>query len=444
MKNRTLIYSVLFCFFLALFNCTNDDTPAPNLFEGIIESTITYGGTKNESAQAVTKTTDGGFAVLGYTQSMNGDVTDKQNESFDYWLLKFDSENNLQWSKTYGGSNDDRGNDIIQTTDGGYAIIGYSSSIDQDVTENQGTRDYWLLKLDSSGNISWQKSYGYSGVDVGHNVIQTNEGGFFITGVLDVTASAGEGNTSRTTSRHAGGDYWALKLDASGTIEWSRYYGGGFTDTPFDAIQTNDGYIIIGSSDSNDVDISNNKGTYDFWVVKVSNSGNLIWEKSFGGDEIDEARAIAATDDGNFIIAGDTRSNTIDVSQNNGAADLWLIKLAPNGDLLWEKTYGGSNFDVARSIEKTDDNGFLISGSTRSSDGDVTTNKGQNDAWVLKTDPNGNIQWQKTIGGSDIDFAFDATELNDKTVILVGESNSNNIDIPTNQGFTDLLITKIK
>jgi hypothetical protein len=444
MKNRAKIHIILFGLILSLVNCSKDDSQPSDNFENVVDSVLTYGGSKNESAQAVTKTNDGGYAVLGYTQSMDGNITDKQNESFDYWLLKFDSENNLQWSKTYGGTNDDRGNDIIQTSDGGYAIIGYSSSTDEDVNENAGQRDYWLLKLDSFGNISWQKSYGYSGIDVGHNVLQTNDGGFFITGVLDVTASGGEGNTSRTASRHAGGDYWALKLDASGAIEWSKYYGGGFTDTPYDAIQTNDGYIIIGSSDSDDVDIADNKGTYDFWVVKISNTGNIIWEKSFGGDEIDEARAITSANDGNYVIAGDTRSNNTDVSQNNGAADLWLIKISPNGDLLWEKTYGGSSFDVARSIENTEDNGFLIAGSSRSSNGDIEVNQGQNDAWVLKTNSNGEIQWQKTIGGLDIDFAFDAAELNNKTVVIVGESNSNDLDIENNQGFTDLLIIKIK
>ncbi|MCT4628305.1 hypothetical protein [Winogradskyella sp.] len=443
MKLKKITHIIIACLFLSVINCSKDDSQPSNPFQGVVEKITTYGGSKNESAKAVTKTNDGGYAVLGHTQSIDGDITDKQNENFDYWLLKFDSENNLQWSKTYGGSNDDRGNDIIQTADGGYIVIGYSSSNDEDVSENAGLRDYWLLKLDASGNIIWQKSYGYSGIDVGHNITQTNDGGFFITGVLDVTASGGEGNTSRNANRHAGGDYWALKLDTSGNIEWSKYFGGGFTDTPYDAIQTNDGYIIVGSSDSDDVDISDNKGTYDFWVVKISNTGSMIWEKSFGGDEIDEARAIASTNDGNFIIAGDTRSNNTDVSQNNGAADLWLIKISPIGDLIWEKTYGGSSFDVARSIERTEDNGFLISGSSRSSDGDLSVNQGQNDAWVIKTDANGQIQWQKTIGGTDIDFAFDATELNDNTLVVVGESNSNDLEIENNKGFTDLLIVKI-
>ena len=200
---------------------------------------------------------------------------------------------------------------------------------------------------------------------------------------------------------------------------------------------------MIGSSDSNDVDITNNKGGYDFWVVKIDKVGALLWEKSFGGDEIDEARAITATNDDGFIIIGDTRSSNKDVSQNNGGADLWVIKISSEGNLLWEKTFGGSSFDVGRSVRKTNDNGFLISGSSRSAN-NAFLNKGQNDAWILKIDRNGNQQWQKTIGGSEIDFCYDAVELTNGNIISVGESSSNNQDITTNKGFTDLLIIKLK
>ena len=149
--------------------------------------------------------------------------------------------------------------------------------------------------------------------------------------------------------------------------------------------QTSDnGYILIGSSDSEDVDIKNNKGSYDFWVVKISGTGNLVWEKSFGGSQTDEARAITNTNDGNYLIVGDTRSSDLDISTNNGAADFWAIKISDTGDLIWEKSFGGGSFDAARSISKTQDGGFIISGSSRSADKDLSSNNGQNDAWVFK------------------------------------------------------------
>ena len=441
-----ILLAVGITFFCGCSNNDDSSNESPNGIKKETEFVRTIGGTKNESAQSVTKTSDGGYAILGYVQSADGDVANKQNDSFDYWLIKYDQNSILQWQKTYGGSDDDRGRDIIQTSDGGFAVLGYSKSNDGDVTENNGFNDFWISKLDASGTISWEQSFGFSGADDGISMIQTNDNGYLLTGVLDVSASNGEGNSkSFSSKRHAGGDYWAIKLNASGEKQWSKFFGGTFTDTPYDIIQTDDnGYIIVGSSDSDDVDIKGNKGSYDFWVIKISNTGDLIWEKSFGGSETDEARAITKSSDGNYIIVGDTRSNDLDISNNHGAADLWVIKVSPTGNLIWEKTFGGSSFDVGRSISKTQDNGFIISGSSRSTDGDISNNNGQNDAWVVKIDDHANLKWQKTVGGSDIDFAYDAVELNDKSIIVVGESNSTNIDIPENKGFTDLLIFKIK
>ncbi len=410
-----------------------------------LNSVITLGGSLNDSGQSITKTNDGGYAILGHTQSIDGDITDKTEENFDYWILKFDDQDQIQWQKTFGGSDNDRGRSLIQTQDGGYTLIGSSASNNGDVTVNNGAQDYWLIKLDASGNMSWQKSFGFTGNDIGISLIQTNDQGYLLSGILDVTASGGQGNTSRIEQRHAGGDYWVLKLDATGNLEWSRYFGGNFTDTPEGVVQTNDnGYIIAGGSDSEDTDISNNLGSYDFWVIKIDATGNLVWEKSFGGTEIDEAKGIVKANDGNFVIAGETRSNSIDVNSNNGAADLWLIKIDNDGNLLWEKNLGGSSFDVARSISLARDNGFLLSGSSRSSDGDVSENKGQNDAWVVKVDATGNIEWETTVGGANIDFAYGVSELNNGFVVAVGDTSSNDGDISVNKGFSDVLIMKFE
>jgi len=432
---------------LMVFACSKTEPIGkPNNPTTDIHFVKTLGGSLNERGESIIKTNDGGYAILGYAQSTDGDISNKPDESFDYWLLKYNQNHELQWQQAYGGSDDDRGANIIQTSEGGYALIGYSKSNNRDVTENNGANDFWLCKLDSSGKILWEKSFGFLGADNGNAIIQTQDDGFLITGVLDVSASNGQGNSKTSgAKRHAGGDYWAIKLNVSGEKQWSRYYGGTFTDTSYDVIQTNDnGYLLLGSSDSNDVDVKNNKGTYDFWIVKISETGTLLWEKSFGGSQIDEAYAICNSGDGNYLIVGDTRSNDFDVSNNNGAADLWLIKISPEGDLIWERNYGGTSFDTGQSISKTQDGGFIISGSSRSSDGDLKENKGQNDAWVLKINAEGNLLWQKTIGGSNIDFAYDAIELNDKSIVAVGESSSTNGDISTNKGFSDLLIFNIK
>ena len=305
-------------------------------------------------------------------------------------------------------------------------------------------RDFWLIKTDAQGNLIWERSFGFSGADEGINIIETSDNHFLLTGVLDVTSSGGQGNEGRNTTRHAGGDYWAIKVSQTGDLVWSRFYGGSFTDTPYGVVETsNNEFIMAGSSDSNDVDISANKGTYDFWVIKAAANGNLVWEQSFGGMEIDEARGIAATSDGNYVVVGDTRSSDQDVSQNNGGADLWVIKISDNGNILWEQSIGGTNFDVPRSINTTLDGGFLIAGSSRSSDGPVDLNQGQNDAWIVKVNSNGQMDWQRTFGGSEIDFGYDAVELSNGSIVLVGESSSSNGDLSENKGFSDLLIIKI-
>ncbi len=432
----------LFLLSIVFFSCSDDETVRQVPVDSI-EWVKTLGGSKNDQANSVINTQDGGYAILGFTQSNDGDITDKPNESFDYWVMKFSSSDELEWSKTYGGSLDDRGNKIIQTQDGGFIVVGESKSNDQDATLNAGAQDFWIVKLNSSGTIVWEKSLGYVGQDKANAVIQTSDNGYLITGVLDVTASGGAGNSKAVL--HAGGDYWAIKLSENGTTQWTKYFGGGLSEIPYDLIETQDnGFLLVGTSDSTDVDISNNVGGYDFWIVKIDALGSLVWEKSYGGSEIDEAFSITNTNDGNYAIVGSTRSSDVNISINNGDADLWLIKITPDGTLIWEKSIGGLSFDVGRSIVKTQDNGFLIAGSSRSVNGSLTANNGQNDAWAVKVDANGGLEWQKTIGGSQVDFGLGAIELIDKKVILVGHSSSSDFDILENKGFTDLLIVKIK
>lgn len=438
-------YTKLYFFivFTFLFCCESDDSITTNQIVSVREIS-TLGGTKNESGQSVVATSDGGFAVLGYSQSMDGDILNKSNISYDFWLLKYNFNGEQEWQKVYGGSSEDRGYDIILSNDNNMVIFGSSKSADGDVSLNAGSNDLWIAKISNSGAIIWEKSIGYSGSDNGYSVIQTIDNGYLLLGVLDVTASDGEGNNRISSHRHAGGDYWAVKLNANGVLEWSRYFGGNFTDTCYAASQTQDGdYIIIGSSDSYDVDISNNKGTYDFWIIKLSSEGNLIWEKSFGGSEIDEALDITSTADGNFIVCGNTRSNNIDVSLNNGAADVWLLKITPNGEILWEKTYGGNSFDTAKSIHKTTDNGFIIAGNSRSDNNDLTKNNGQNDGWIFKINQDGILQWQTSIGGSNIDLFMDSAQLQDGSIVAVGNTSSYDIDILENKGFTDLLLIRL-
>lgn len=428
---------------LLLTSCSKDQNVLSTDKVPSIQSVKTYGGSKNESARSVVATSDGGYAVLASTQSIDGDIpTNKTIVQYDFWVLKFDAQGQLQWQKTYGGTKDDRAYKMITTSDGGFVISGYNKSNDGDLSANAGFEDVWILKLSATGTIQWKTVTGFSGSDQGLTIIQTSDGGYLAGGILDVTASGGLGN-SKTAQRHAGGDYWMIKMTASGSIQWRRYFGGTNTDTCYDVVETTDGYIMVGSSDSTDTDIKGNKGSYDFWVVKINKSGTLLWEKSYGGKEIDEAYQIVPTSDGNFLIVGDTRSSDQDVTAQYGGADVWVIKIDADGKLIWQKNYGGSSFDAARAVVKVS-NGYVVTGSSRSSDQDVTSNKGQNDIWVIKIDEQGKLIWQKSLGGTDVDVAYGITRLQDQSLVIVGESSSSNGDISKNNGFTDMLLVKLK
>ncbi|MEM9646967.1 MAG: hypothetical protein AAF969_00690 [Bacteroidota bacterium] len=438
------------CVLLAVA-CISDDSQTPPLvqktFLGELDWVKSFGGSGEDTAQSVIQTVDGGYAVLGFSNSMDGNLSGKTTNVNDYWLVKLDADGNLQWDRAYGGSKDDRGQSVIQTSDGGYAIVGYAMSDDGDGSNNEGFHDNWILRLDTSGNILWEKSFGFSGHDHSYDVVETMDGGFFFAGFLDVTSSGGAGNEGKGSylTRHGVGEFWGTKLDANGNLEWRRYFGGTNNDRSYGVLQANDGgFVLAGASESDDFDITDPKGSYDFWVVKVSDQGEMLWQKSFGGTGIDKAYAIAKTLDGGYVVTGNTFSTDEDVSENKGESDVWLVKIGDNGNLLWEKSYGGTAFDAAHAVRPTSDGGFVIAGNSKSLDGDASQNNGENDLWILRTDAQGSLIFQQTFGGAGIDFGFDVLENGEGSLILVGETASDDFPSLESKGLTDMVVIKIK
>ena len=443
--------AVLCFLMIAIWSCSDDDgSPImmdTDTFLGEVEWIKTFGGSGEDTAQSIIQTSDGGYAILGHSNSVDGDLEGKALPVHDYWLLKLDAEGNLQWSKTYGGSKDDRGQSVIQTTDGGYALVGYAMSDDGDGSNNEGFHDNWIVRLDASGNILWEHSFGFSGHDHSYDVVQTKDGGFFFAGFLDVTQSNGEGNFGKGSylTRHGVGEFWGTKLDADGNLEWRRYFGGTNNDRAHSVVQADDGgYVLAGFSESDDFDVSNTKGSYDFWVVKVDGKGTLLWEKSFGGTGIEISYGIVKTQDGGYAITGNTFSTDTDVSKNNGESDVWLIKIDDNGNLLWESTFGGTGFDAAHGLDVTSNGGFVIAGNSKSLDGDATANFGENDLWIIKADVNGNLVYQQSFGGSGLDFGFDVVSTDDGSLVLVGEMASDDFLDIDSKGMTDVVVIKMK
>ncbi len=453
LKKNFEVYIVCVCMALLCYACSNDDNGTDPVMEpsaqflGEVDWVKNFGGTGEETAQSVIKTNDGGYAVLGFSNSTDGDLMGKTLAVNDYWLLKLNAEGELQWSKTYGGSKDDRGQSVIQTNDGGYAVTGYAMSSDGDGSNNEGFHDNWILKLDASGTIEWEKSFGFSGHDHSYDILQTADGGFFFVGFLDVTSAREDGFEEKGNSltRHGVGEFWATKISARGAMEWRRYFGGTNNDRAHAVVQSDDGgFVMTGFSESSDFDIKNSRGSYDFWVLKISQEGELVWERSYGGSGIEISKDIAKTDDGAYVIAGNTFSTDLDISKNNGESDIWLIKVDDAGNLLWEQTIGGSGFEDAQGITLSADGGFLISGNSKSADLDANANAGENDIWLVKTDSKGAPVWQKSFGGSGLDFGFDAIENEDHSVLLVGQLGSEDAPNTTLKGMTDLMVIKIK
>lgn len=452
--NYLIIMSILT---VLVYSCKSDDdnTTQPDVpdFTGELVWVNTFGGSNEDEAIDIVQSNDGSYMVLGTTRSINGDITGKTTTDLDYWLLKLNSDGEKQWDKTYGGSDIDQATSISKTNDGGYVISGFTGSTDGDVTENAGFHDYWIVKINSSGAIQWEKSFGFIGQDQAFQVIQTLDGGYFATGFLDVGLSEGQGNDFNDDDQvntrgtlHSLGDYWGIKMDANGNKIWRRYFGGSHVDQGKDVLQTDDGgFLMAGISESSDFDISDARGANDYWVIKVSADGDKVWEKSYGGIETDRAFSVIKATDGNYIIAGESRSIDADVTNPIGGGDIWVVKFnGANGDIIWEKSYGGTEFDTSRSITDLGNGKYAIAGSARSSDVDVSNNYGANDAWLVIIDENGNLEFEKNVGGSDIDFAYKTIGTSENEIILVGSTLSNDGDILINKGNKDLLIFKMK
>ncbi|MDD1729368.1 MAG: hypothetical protein LUQ50_09895, partial [Methanospirillum sp.] len=298
----------------------------------------------------------------------------------------------LTWQRCVGGSEDEESYAMIQTSDGGYLMGGYSYSNDGDVSGNHGSADYWIAKFDASKNLQWQKCLGGTGFEVISSIIQTTDGGYLAGG----HSFSNDGNV---TGNHGKSDIWIVKLDASGNITWQKCFGGSEYELIYSVIQMSDGgYLIGGATDSDDGDVSGHHGSRDIWVVKLDTSGNLVWQKCLGGSLHDVSYTTIQTTDGGFLVYGKTYSDDGNVTGYHGGLDIWVVKLDSAGTLVWQNCLGGSGLDYPYSVIQTTDGGYLVNGCSTSNDGNVTGNHGNSDIWALKLDTSGNLVWQKYLG----------------------------------------------
>ncbi len=322
----------------------------------------------------------------------------------------------IEWQHLYGSTDWDNEGDLVQATDGGYYFVGATRTNSGDVTGNNGGFDYWVVKLNASGAMEWERSLGGSQFDYPYGITATYYGGCLAVG----SARSNDGDVS---SNNGNVDAWVVKLNASGSIVWEKSYGGSQYDGALVVRETDDlGFILAASSNSNDLDVTGNNGFSDFWVVKLDTDGNLEWQKSLGSSQSESPSDILQTSLGGYIIVGTVGQADGDISAVIGESDYWVVMLDMFGTLIWERTYGGTRQDHAQSIVETSDGGFVIGGYTLSRDGDVSEYFDGIDGWLVKINSQGNIMWDKTLGNDQWNKIFHVNQFPDGRIVAAGET----------------------
>jgi hypothetical protein len=364
-----------------------------------------YGTSIGNVVLDITETGDGGYVFAGATG--NG------------WIFKTDANGNKLWEFTSSGV-DDQFNTVTTTTDGGYVAAGHRYR--KDVSGALTYTDILLVKLNASGSKVWEKTYGGSYNESAYKILKIADGGYVLAG--SVSSSDGDIPTS-----YGGHDMLLLKLDANGNKVWSKNYGGSKHEFFATLAATADGgYLLTGTTESNDGDVSGSHGSDDALVLKLDVNGNKLWSKTFGGSKGDGSRSIITTKDGGSIIVGYTNSSDGDVSGTHGSEDdVWLLKLDNNGQKTWQATLGGTDSDNGISIAALSDGSYMVLGQTFSNDGDVTENHGNADFWMVKVSSAGKKLWQKTFGSSYEDRSYAFTVTTDGNFLAAGIAfDSNN------------------
>ena len=364
-----------------------------------------YGGTQNERGYSVKQTSDGGYVIVGSSTSYGAGGS-------DLWILKVDGLGEFSWSKTYGGQGNDIGRDITQTSDGGYIITGYTKSF-----SSGGDMDLWLIKTDANGesclysdggtcsenSSKWIKTFGTSGNDYGSSVQETSEGDFIVAG-----------KSGRIPS------VFVIKTNSSGEKIWENLYGTGPGDRAQYIIERQDlGFLIVGKENANNVDDN-------LCLINIDTDGAEVWHSLYGGGGADGGNHISEVSGGGYIIAGATKSYG-----NGNWDDLWLVKTSTGGSMEWQKTFGGSYTETGNYTHEKDEGGYMVTGSTES------IGQGFYDIWVVSTDYTGNEIYSQTFGGNMDDKALRGARGNSGELLIIGYTNS------FGNGGEDVLLIKI-
>ena len=395
-----------------------------------IEWQNTLGGDLSDGANLIAPSTDGGsvLAIYSFTD-ISGDKTVPQIGGGDVWLVKLDALGNIQWQKAIGGTGADLPSSFSATSDGGYILAVQSdSNTSADKSENSlGGTDFWIVKLNADGTIAWENTIGGAADDNLPKIAEALDGGFIVggTSASNISGDKTENNLGLT-------DYWALKLDASGSILWQNTIGGSDGDNINDVLAMADGGYILGGNSLSNISgdkSENNIGAIDYWIVKLNATGDVVWDKTIGGDAPDNFSFLLQKNSNTIVVGGSSQSGLSGdkTEPNVGMYDLWLLTLDSNGEIQSQKTLGGNDSDLAADAIISSSGKYIVALTSYSSiSGDKTEDSmGLADYWVLLLDENLQLLEQNTLGGSSQDFMGSLIEDSSSIVIVVGSSVSN-------------------
>ena len=447
----------------ALQNQSNNQKNQIEKLDAIIKKEITnppaiqwqknLGGSRNDEVNSAQKTSDGGFIIAGSSSSIDGDVTGNRSLNYDIWVVKTDASGSIQWQKTYGGTNSDTAASIKTTADGGYIVTGTTFSTNGDVTGYKGNGDIWIIKINATGGIQWQKTFGGTKTDIAAAIEQNPDGSYIILGSTNSNDGDVTQNSGGFTNSFEYFYYWVLKINATGSIVWQKTSGNTNNNSNSDDnymasnLQlTSDGAILISlNGNLNRLNLNGGMdGSPEIYLLKINNSGVLQWQKTFGGRGTDFVTKTISTLDGGFLIGGMSSSTDGDDTEFIGEVDMWVVKTTIDGTVSWKKSIGGTKWDKINSLQATLDGGYIIIGETTSSNGNFKAGKGLIDIGIVKLTATGTLEWTKTIGGSGAEKGIEILQTNDGSFVVFGNSNSTNGDIANNNGNSDIIIAKLK
>lgn len=381
-----------------------------------------YGGKDEDDFSGELITPDGGRFLWGATNSSaNGDVMEMNNGAHDYWITKLNSTGAVEWSRSLGGSDEDFPSGAIITSDGHYMVCGVTYSNDRDVTGNAGESDAWVIKLNSSGDEIWRKTYGGAGYDAAHALVATADGGAIIGGY----------DGSNAALRRE--DLWMFRIKSDGVIAWDKKYGGSKGDWAGIIKRLSENRILVtGYTESNNGDVSGYRGENDIWWLELDENGNILSNKVIGGSGRDYLSSVSITAGGNYLLTGSTDSKDGDLIARFQKLDAWVMMMKPSGEPLWTKTFGGSGDDGASGAISIAQGDIIVVGATESADGDIGLNKGATDGFILKLNKSADILWKKIFGGENNDSIFSILQTSDGQFEVVGSTGSSDGDFAGN------------